>query len=59
MNPRYAKARRPRFDVEMRKKYPAAKAFAVPRERERHPIPAQAREVTLAKREARKKPRGS
>jgi hypothetical protein len=55
MNPRYARARRPAFDVEMRKKYPAAKAFHAPlRERARQPIPTQAREVTLAKRKARK-----
>jgi hypothetical protein len=55
MNPRYVRARRPLFDVEMRKKYPASKAFAAPlRQRVAQPIPTQAREVTLAKREARK-----
>jgi hypothetical protein len=54
VNPRYAKARRPLFDAEMREKYPAAKSFHVPRERARQPTPAQAREVTLAKRRARK-----
>ena len=55
MNPRYTRARRPLFDVEMRKKYPASKAFTAPlRQRVARSIPAQAREVTLAKRNARK-----
>jgi hypothetical protein len=40
---------------EIRGNYPAAKSFQRPlRERKRQPIPPQAREVTLAKRNARK-----
>ena len=55
MNPRYARVRRPLLDAETRRQYPAARAFHAPlRERARQPMPAQMREVTLAKREARK-----